>query len=92
MESDLIKQEEHISEKKHIVVDVNEQIKVLIQKKEKQVHPIWGELMKVGLEKSRFAKQVLFNACLYTSKVSNLRYYSPYKNFLSFHDKMPHDR
>lgn len=66
-------------------------IKQLIRDRESKVHPIWGELMHVGLEKSRFAKQVEEYACLYTSCISNLRFYSQQKKFVSPHDTMPHD-
>jgi HAD superfamily 5'-nucleotidase-like hydrolase len=66
-------------------------IRALLQSKESQLHPLWGELMKVGLERSRFAHQVEGFACTYTSRVSNLRLYSPQKHFTSFHDILPHD-
>jgi len=66
-------------------------IKELLQEREAQVHPVWGELMKVGLERSRFAEQVAAYACIYTSSVTNLRFYSPFKRFASTHDLLPHD-
>ena len=54
-------------------------------------HPVWGELMKTGHQNSRFAAQVENYACLYTSKFTNLRFYSPNKSFRSTRDFMPHD-
>lgn len=54
-------------------------------------HPVWGELMKTGHQNSRFAAQVENYACLYTSKVSNFRFYSPNKSYRSTRDFMPHD-
>ncbi len=66
-------------------------IKRMIEEREAAIHPVWGELMKVGLERSRFADQVADYACLYTSSVSNLRFYSPFKRFSSSHDVLPHD-
>jgi 5'-nucleotidase len=69
----------------------DQDIKDLLTKKENSLHPMWGELMKVGLERSRFAHQVEGFACVYTSRVSNLRFYSPQKRFSSFHDILPHD-
>ena len=54
-------------------------------------HPVWGELMKTGHQNARFAAQVENYACLYTSKFTNLRYYSPNKSFRSTRDYMPHD-
>lgn len=69
----------------------DKEIKDLLNQKEAHLHPVWGELMKVGLERSRFAYQVEGFACIYTSRVSNMRFYSPDKRFTSFHDILPHD-
>lgn len=63
----------------------------LIEQREGQFHPIWGELMYTSLKKSRFARQIEGYACLYTTRVINLRFYSPNQNFRSVRDKMPHD-
>ncbi|KAJ7526309.1 hypothetical protein O6H91_16G001300 [Diphasiastrum complanatum] len=54
-------------------------------------HEIWGQLMKTGYQNSRFAHQVERFACLYTSQVSNLCYYSPNKSFRTGEDFMPHE-
>ena len=80
-----------IDEKNPILLKLDNEIKDLLALKEASVHPKWGELMKVGLERSRFAYQVEGFACVYTSRVSNLRFYSPQKRFSSFHDILPHD-
>ena len=66
-------------------------IKELIDRREKSIHSIWGELMRASLEKSRFAKQIESYACLYTSRVTNLRNYSFSQKFRSYRDIMPHD-
>ncbi|MGE0174245.1 MAG: HAD-IG family 5'-nucleotidase [Oligoflexales bacterium] len=71
--------------------EIERVLKDSLKTKEKVIHPIWGELMHVGLEKSRFAKQVEEYACLYTARVSNLGFYSPFKKYTSPHDLMPHD-
>ena len=73
------------------LTELDAQIKDLINSREEAFHPIWGELMRVGLEKSRFAHQVASYACIYSSKVSNLRHYSPFKRYISSNDLMPHD-
>lgn len=80
-----------IEEKSTVLDALDNDIKELLAQKEAAVHPKWGELMKVGLERSRFAYQVESFACIYTSRVSNLRFYSPQKRFSSFHDILPHD-
>lgn len=52
----------------------------------------WGQLFKAGHQDSRFAKQVMDYACLYTSKVSNLGNISPHRSFRPLQDFMPHDQ
>ena len=42
---------------------------------------MWGQLLKTGYQNSRFAHQVERFACLYTSHVSNLTFYSPDKSY-----------
>jgi len=66
-------------------------IRAMMEEREAAVHPVWGELMKVGLEKSRFAEQVTAYACLYTASVTNMRFYSPFKRFTAAHDTLPHE-
>jgi hypothetical protein len=73
------------------LLELHENIKNQISERDQKFHPVWGELMRSGWEKSRFAKQVEDYACLYTGCVSNLRFYSPFKKFTSFRDVMPHD-
>ena len=80
-----------VNGKTPILESLDNDIRDLLVQKESFLHPMWGELMKVGLERSRFAYQVEGFACVYTSRVSNLRFYSPQKRFSSFHDILPHD-
>ena len=80
-----------IDQKKAELVQLDLLIRHLIERRHDALHPIWGELMKVGLERSRFADQVAEYACIYTSRLSNLRFYSPFKRFTSTHDLMPHE-
>jgi HAD superfamily 5'-nucleotidase-like hydrolase len=54
-------------------------------------HPIWGQLLKTGYQNSRFANQINRFACLYTSHIGNLAYYSPNKSYRGLQDEMPHD-
>lgn len=52
----------------------------------------WGQLLKAGHQDSRFAKQVLDYACLYTSRASNLGLIYPNRSFRPVQDFMPHDQ
>jgi 5'-nucleotidase len=67
------------------------EIKDLVSERGAQFNPTWGELMKVGLERSRFALQVKTYACIYSARASNLRFYSPFKRFHSFYEHLPHE-
>lgn len=81
----------NLEEKKQELQELNKSIKYLIEDRQRHMHPVWGEMMKVGLERSRFANQVDSYACLYSSHVSNLRFYSPFKKFISFQETLPHE-
>ncbi|HPB94455.1 MAG: 5' nucleotidase family protein [Deltaproteobacteria bacterium ADurb.Bin207] len=58
---------------------------------EQRFHPTWGPLLKEGTELSSFGQQVEAYACVYTSRVSNLLFYSPIQHFRSPRDLMPHE-
>lgn len=53
-------------------------------------NPYWGSSFAERHDTSRFGSQVEYYACIYTSRVSNFRYVSPSKYFLSPHGSLPH--
>ena len=55
-------------------------------------NPHWGPLFREGYEISKFGEQVEAYACIYTSRVSNFRFYSPSCHFRGARDRMPHER
>jgi 5'-nucleotidase len=55
-------------------------------------NPSWGPLFREGYEISKFGEQVEAYACVYTSRVSNFRSYSPMQYFRGPRDRMPHER
>jgi 5'-nucleotidase len=55
-------------------------------------NPSWGPLFREGYEISKFGEQVEAYACVYTSRVSNFRFYSPMQYFRGPRDRMPHER
>ena len=63
----------------------------LLANHHRQFHPIWGQLLKTGHQNSRFAHQVERFACLYTSHVSNLSYYSPETSYRGRIDLLAHE-
>lgn len=54
-------------------------------------HTAWGPLMRSGNDKSLFARQVERYADIYTSRVSNLRYETPYGYLRAARGSLPHD-
>ena len=72
--------------------ETNGSVALLNLELEAGVNPSWGFTFKEGNENSRFGEQVEDYACLYTSRVSNLGYYSPMERFRSPRATMPHER
>ena len=66
-------------------------IKEKVKNREYAIHPLWGETMYAGLERSRFADQISNYSCVYMSRVANLRFYNQTKKFLAFKEMMPHE-
>ncbi|MBI2372544.1 MAG: HAD-IG family 5'-nucleotidase [Deltaproteobacteria bacterium] len=58
-----------------------------------RVHnPYWGSPFKEGTENSSFGSQVEEYACVYTSRVSNFRFYSPNHYFRAPRHWMAHEK
>ena len=85
------KLQEQVNELHDELSELNQTIDTMIAKRSQTIHPIWGELMKTGFENSRFANQVRDYACIYTSRVSNFRFYSQNKVFIATYEAMPHE-
>jgi 5'-nucleotidase len=57
-----------------------------------EVHnPHWGLLLRAGNDKSHLARQVERSADIYTSRVSNFLFASPFAYLRSWRGSMPHD-
>lgn len=63
----------------------------LLQAHHEAFHPVWGQLFKTGYQRSLYAHQVERFACLYTSHVSNMMFYSPLKSYRGRVDSMSHE-
>ncbi|MBC7427639.1 MAG: HAD-IG family 5'-nucleotidase [Bacteriovorax sp.] len=70
---------------------VNAVISDLLDQHRKFFNPYWGEMMRAGLEESRFADQVEKYACIYMTKVSDLIEYSPRTYFRPQRRILPHE-
>lgn len=70
---------------------VNAIISDLLDQHRQYFNPYWGEMMRAGLEESRFADQVEKYACIYMTKVSDLIEYSPRTYFRPQRRILPHE-
>jgi HAD superfamily 5'-nucleotidase-like hydrolase len=55
------------------------------------LNPRWGLLMRTGNDKSHLARQMERHADVYTSRVSNFLYHTPFVYFRSPRGSLPHD-
>ena len=72
--------------------DADARVQALEAAVETGLNPYWGLTFKEGNENSRFGEQIEVYACIYTSRVSNLVFYSPMQYFRSPRAAMPHER
>lgn len=72
-------------------IDLDQQIAPLARAASRLGNPIWGPLMRAGNDKSLFARQVERYADAYTSRVSNLRYETPFAYLRAARGSLPHD-
>ncbi len=71
--------------------EINTEISEKLVALKKFFNPYWGEVLRAGLEESRFADQVERYACLYMTKVSDLYDYSPRTYFRPLKRFLPHE-
>jgi hypothetical protein len=70
---------------------LDEQIAPLAMAAGELVNRRWGPLMRVGNDKSHLARQVERYADVYTSRVSNFLYETPFVFLRSPRGSLPHD-
>ena len=56
---------------------LNARISELLEKLKPHFNPYWGEILRAGIEESRYADQLESYACIYMTQVSDLYDYSP---------------
>jgi len=78
--------------------ELNAQLKEITQRSQaleetisNHFNPAWGQLFRDRAELSAFGAQIEDYACVYTSRVSNFRNYSPSFYFRSPRDRMAHE-
>lgn len=80
-----------LTELKEKLVEMDEKISPLAKAASQQSNPHWGFLMRAGNDKSHLARQVERYADIYTSRVSNLLYATPFVYLRSPRGSLPHD-
>lgn len=70
---------------------LDRQIAPLAQRAGQLVNERWGPLMHAGNDKSRLARQIERHADVYTSRVSNLLYLTPFGYLRAPRGSLPHD-
>jgi hypothetical protein len=70
---------------------LDQRIAPLAQRASRLVNERWGPLMFAGNDKSRLARQVERHADVYTSRVSNLLYLTPFGYLRAPRGSLPHD-
>lgn len=71
--------------------ELDVQISDLNVRDSKRFNTNWSYLMRTGNDKSKFTRQVERYADIYTSRVSNMLYYTPFMYFRSPRGSIPHD-
>jgi hypothetical protein len=91
LEAERMRAKRAVERVRTLLREIDTQSRELETRIDSTFHPYWGSLLKEGTETSGFGDQVEEYACLYTSRVSNLYYYSPLQSFRSPRDLMPHE-
>ncbi len=80
-----------ITEVRRQVVALDDQIGPIAGAAGKLGNTTWGPLMRAGIDKSLFARQVERYADVYTSRVSNFGFVTPYGYLRAGRSNLPHD-
>jgi hypothetical protein len=70
---------------------MDKKLGVLIRQYSSHFNASWGEVMRAGIEPSRFAGQVEKYACIYMSKISDFSLYSPRTYYRPKRRPLPHE-
>ena len=73
------------------ITTLDEEIAPLARAAAQLGNPVWGPLMRSGVDKSLFARQVEKYADVYTSRVSNFMAATPYGYLRAARGSLPHD-
>ncbi|MBL7664838.1 MAG: HAD-IG family 5'-nucleotidase [Bacteriovoracaceae bacterium] len=80
-----------VQEQFNLIKDIDLKLSKAIKEQQKLFNPYWGEVMRAGQEASRFAGQIEKYACIYMSKISDFKDYSPRTYFRPKKRTLPHE-
>ncbi|MEJ2188797.1 MAG: 5'-nucleotidase domain-containing protein, partial [Acidobacteriota bacterium] len=83
--------EDELARLRSIIVALDERIAPLARQASEVENARWGALLRSGNDKSHLARQVERSADIYTSRVSNFLYATPFAYLRSRRGSMPHD-
>jgi len=83
--------ERGITDLRSLVLELDDRIAPLARAASEVGHPTWGPLLRAGNDKSHLAHQLERSADVYTSRVSNFLYTTPFAYLRSARGSMPHD-
>jgi 5'-nucleotidase len=92
IEAERRRQKQELEQLRRACREANERVAELGRSLEVGLNSYWGLTFKEGHENSRFGEQIEVYACIYTSRVSNLVFYSPMQYFRSPRAAMAHER
>ncbi len=96
-ELDIADYEGRATDRKHLetlfekIERINDQISELLTQYRSNFNPYWGEVLRAGMEESRYADQLVNYACVYMTKVSDLYEYSPKTYFRPQRRSLAHE-
>jgi HAD superfamily 5'-nucleotidase-like hydrolase len=80
-----------LSELKERILGLDQQVAQLAREASQAVDARWGPLLRAGNDKSHLARQIEASADIYTSRVSNFLYATPFAYLRASRGSMPHD-
>ncbi len=83
--------EDEIARIRSATLELDEHIAPLAREAAELENPSWGALLRAGNDKSHLARQIEGSADIYTSRVSNFLFATPFAYLRSRRGSMPHD-
>jgi HAD superfamily 5'-nucleotidase-like hydrolase len=90
-EMSLAEMETAVAKLKQKLAVLDPKIAPLAKSSSELSHPLWGPLLRAGNDKSLLTRQLERSADIYTSRVSNFLYQTPFAYLRSKRSPMPHD-